>query len=159
MKLISLVKCQKVTSYGCLEKCINLAAKVFSETSNIDIQELRNEYREWFEFKDNIFIIAKLPSEEIIGFLRIIPKEISFSIGLINTAKFENIFVVPRNNIRNESVWVVDSQMELMNRSVSIIRYESEYAIINEGIEKGDRLLQSRLSSLINGQKVTFSLN
>ena len=71
----------------------------------------------------------------------------------------ENIFVVPRNNIRNESVWVVDSQMELMNRSVSIIRYESEYAIINEGIENGDRLLQSRLSSLINGQKVTFSLN
>ena len=71
----------------------------------------------------------------------------------------KKIFVLPRNTIRNESVWVVDSKMELMNRPVSIMRYESEYALVDEGIEEGDRLLQSRLSSLINGQKVTYRLN
>ena len=30
---------------------------------------------------------------------------------------------------------------------------------VSEGIEKGDRLLLSRLSSLINGQKVTYSID
>ena len=46
----------------------------------------------------------------------------------------------------------------LMNRPINVLRYENKFALIDEGIEKGDRLLTSRLSSLINGQKVTFSL-
>ena len=45
-----------------------------------------------------------------------------------------------------------------MNRPINVIRYENEFALVGEGIENGDRLLTSRLSSLINGQKVTFSL-
>jgi hypothetical protein len=48
--------------------------------------------------------------------------------------------------------------MELTNRAVDIVRFEGEFALIGEGIEKGDRLLKSRLSSLINGQKVTYTL-
>ena len=70
----------------------------------------------------------------------------------------DNTFILPRNNVRNESIWVVNSQMELMNRAVEIIRFEGEFALISEGVEEGDRLLQSRLSSLINGQKVTYTL-
>ena len=77
----------------------------------------------------------------------------------ISGIQIEKVFVMPRNNIRNESVWVVNSQMELMNRVVGVVRYENEYALIDEGIEKGDRLLQSRLSSLVNGQKVTYQIN
>ena len=77
----------------------------------------------------------------------------------ISGIQIEKVFVMPRNNIRNESVWVVNSQMELMNRVVGVVRYENEYALIDEGIEEGDRLLQSRLSSLINGQKVTYQIN
>ena len=72
--------------------------------------------------------------------------------------EMDNIFLLPRNNVRNESVWVVNSQMELTNRAVDIVRFEGEFALIGEGIEKGDRLLKSRLSSLINGQKVTYTL-
>ena len=106
--MISSVKCQKVSSTKCLEKCVNLAAKVFSETSGRDFQILLKENNEWFDLKDNIFIIAKLPSEEIIGFLRIVPKEISFSIGLINTAKFENIFIVPSFRGMNISRVLID---------------------------------------------------
>jgi hypothetical protein len=54
---------------------------------------------------------------------------------------------------------VVDSNLELKNRPVNVLRYENEYALVTEGIENGDRLLVSRLSSLINGQKVTYDLN
>ena len=49
--------------------------------------------------------------------------------------------------------------MELMSRPVSVLRYENEYALVDDGIEEGDRLLTSRLSSLINGQKVTYSID
>jgi len=79
--------------------------------------------------------------------------------AMISGTKVNEVFVIPRTNIRNESLWVVDSNMELMNRPVNVLRYENEYALVNEGIEKGDRLLLSRLSSLINGQKVTYSID
>ncbi|GIS53202.1 hypothetical protein Ct9H90mP29_02440 [bacterium] len=74
--------------------------------------------------------------------------------------KVNNVWVIPRNNIRNDFLWVVDSNMEnLKKRPVNVLRYENEYALVSEGIEKGDRLLLSRLSSLINGQKVTYSID
>ena len=79
--------------------------------------------------------------------------------AIISGMKINNVYVIPRNNIRNQSLWVVDSNRELMNRPVNVLRYESEYALVNEGIEPCDRLLLSRLSSLINGQKVTYSIN
>ncbi len=77
----------------------------------------------------------------------------------ISGMKINDVYVIPRNNIRNQSLWVVDLNMELMNRPVNVLRYENEFALISEGIEEGDRLLLSRLSSLINGQKVTYSIN
>ncbi len=79
--------------------------------------------------------------------------------ALITGTEINDVYVIPRNNIRNQSLWVVNSNMELINRPVSVLRYENEYALVNEGIEEGDRLLTSRLSSLINGQKVTYSIN
>ena len=77
----------------------------------------------------------------------------------ISGMKINDVYVIPRNNIRNQSLWVVDLNMELINRPVNVLRYENEFALINEGIVEGDRLLLSRLSSLINGQKVTYSIN
>ena len=79
--------------------------------------------------------------------------------AMISGTRVNEVYVIPRNNIRSESLWVVDSNMELMNRPVNVLRYENEYALVNEGIENGDRLLMSRLSSLINGQKVTYSID
>ena len=73
--------------------------------------------------------------------------------------EINEVYVIPRNNIRNQSLWVVDSNLELKNRPVNVLRYENEHALVTEGIENGDRLLVSRLSSLINGQKVTYDLN
>jgi len=70
-----------------------------------------------------------------------------------------DVVVLPRTAVRDEGVWVVDTSMILYNRPVDVLRYENEFALIGEGIEPGDRLLTSRLSSLVNGLKVTFELN
>ncbi len=48
--------------------------------------------------------------------------------------------------------------MTMQNRSVEVIRNESEFALIGEGFETGDKLLTSRVSSLVNGLKVTLKL-
>ena len=73
--------------------------------------------------------------------------------------EIRDVVVLPRAAVRDERVWVVDTSMILYNRPVEVLRYENEFALISEGIETGDRLLTSRLSSLVNGLKVTFDLN
>ena len=76
----------------------------------------------------------------------------------ISGIELNRISVLPRSSVRNESVWVVDKQMTMQNRSVEVIRNESEFALIGEGFETGDKLLTSRVSSLVNGLKVTLEL-
>ena len=73
--------------------------------------------------------------------------------------EIQDVVVLPRAAVRDERVWVVDTSLILYNRPVEVLRYENEFALIGEGIETGDRLLTSRLSSLVNGLKVTFDLN
>lgn len=76
----------------------------------------------------------------------------------ISGIELNKISVLPRSSVRNETVWVVDEQMTMQNRSVEVIRNESEFALIGEGFEIGDKLLTSRVSSLVNGLKVTLKL-
>ena len=77
----------------------------------------------------------------------------------ISGIDIENVTVLPRTAVRDSSVWIVDQELTLYKRSVETLRFENEFALIGEGLEKGDRLLTSRLSSLVNGLKVTFELN
>ena len=79
--------------------------------------------------------------------------------AIIYGINMNDVFVLPRTSVRDESVWVVSKNMKLANRLVEILRYENEFAIIGEGFENGDRLLNSRLSSLVNGIEVTFKLD
>lgn len=79
--------------------------------------------------------------------------------AIVYGLEINNVTILPRASVRNESVWVVDKDLKLYNRPVEIIRYESEFVLIGEGFENSDRLLTSRLSSLINGLQVTFELN
>ena len=79
--------------------------------------------------------------------------------AIIYGVEIPDVVVLPRTAVRDEGVWVVDTSMILYNRPVEVLRYENEFALIDEGIETGDRLLTSRLSSLVNGLKVTFDLN
>ena len=76
----------------------------------------------------------------------------------ISGVDLEGISVLPRSSVRNESVWVVDEQMLLQKRLVEVIRNESEFALVEEGFEFGDKLLTSRVSSLVSGLKVTLEL-
>jgi len=76
----------------------------------------------------------------------------------ISGIEISEISVLPRSSVRNESVWVVDNQMLMQNRSVEVLRNEGEFALIGEGFEPGDKLLTSRVSSLVNGLKVTLEL-
>jgi len=76
----------------------------------------------------------------------------------IKGVEISDAILTPRNMVRNESVWIVDKSMKLYNRPVEIIRYEKEFALIGEGLEPNDRLLTSRVSSLVNGLTVTFNL-
>jgi hypothetical protein len=48
--------------------------------------------------------------------------------------------------------------MLLQKRLVEVIRNESEFALVEEGFELGDKLLTSRVSSLVSGLKVTLEL-
>ena len=73
--------------------------------------------------------------------------------------ELNDITVIPRTSVRDESVWVVDQDLLLRNRPVEIIRYEDGFALIGEGFELGDRLLTSRMSSLVNGQQVKLDTN
>jgi len=77
----------------------------------------------------------------------------------ISGTELNDITVIPRTAVRDESVWVVDQDLRLRNRAVEIIRYEDAFALIGEGFEPGDRLLTSRMSSLVNGQQVNFDTN
>ena len=76
----------------------------------------------------------------------------------ISGIEISDISVLPRSSVRNESVWVVDNQMSMQNRSVDVLRNEDDFALIGEGFEPGDRLLTSRVSSLVNGLRVTLEL-
>ena len=76
----------------------------------------------------------------------------------ISGIEISDISVLPRSSVRNESVWVVDNQMSMQNRSVDVLRNEDDFALIGEGCEPGDRLLTSRVSSLVNGRRVTLEL-
>jgi RND family efflux transporter MFP subunit len=76
----------------------------------------------------------------------------------ISGIELNKVSVLPRSSVRNETVWVVDEAMTMQNRSVEIIRNESEFTLIGEGFEPGDKLLTSRVSSLVNGLKVTLKL-
>ena len=79
--------------------------------------------------------------------------------AIIYGIEIPDVVVIPRTAVRDGGVWVVDTSMILYNRPVEVLRYENEFALIDEGIETGDRLLTSRLSSLVNGLKVKFDLN
>ena len=51
----------------------------------------------------------------------------------ISGVDLEGISVLPRSSVRNESVWVVDKQM-YAKALVEVIRNESEFALVKEGL-------------------------
>jgi RND family efflux transporter MFP subunit len=72
----------------------------------------------------------------------------------IEGKSFNNIYVVPREKVRDGEVWVLNNEGILSKREVELLRYEKEKALISDGFEKGDKILLTRLDVLIEGMKL-----
>ncbi len=67
---------------------------------------------------------------------------------------FNNIYVIPREKVREGEVWVLNSEGILSKRDVSVLRYEKDKALISKGFEAGDKVLLTRLDVLVEGMKL-----
>ena len=53
----------------------------------------------------------------------------------IEGKSFNNIYVVPREKVRDGEVWVLNNEGILSKREVELLRYEKEKALISDGFE------------------------
>ena len=72
----------------------------------------------------------------------------------IEGRSFNDIFVIPREKVRDGKVWVLNSEGILSKREVSVLRYEKDKALISSGFEAGDKVLLTRLDVLVEGMKL-----
>ena len=72
----------------------------------------------------------------------------------IEGKSFNDIYVVPREKVRDGVVWVLNSEGILSKREVRLLRYEKDKALISDGFEKGDKILLTRLDVLVEGMKL-----
>ena len=82
----------------------------------------------------------------------------SLKVGMFMNAEisglnFSDIVGVPRYTIKDETIWVVQDK-RLRKRSVEVLRYEDEYALVKDGLNTMDKILTTRLSSYIDGMSV-----
>jgi len=88
------------------------------------------------------------------------PDRPPLSVGLyVNAAVtghlLENVIVVPRSVMRNANeLMVVDSDDRLRFRTVDILRLEPNRAIIQGGLEPGERVCLSAIDAPVNGMQV-----
>ena len=67
----------------------------------------------------------------------------------------DNIFVIPRAALRNNSmVWIVDDESLLRTRTVQVVRYERENVLVKDGVHDGDKLVLTNLSGAAAGMKL-----
>ena len=72
----------------------------------------------------------------------------------IEGRSFNNIYVIPREKVRDGEVWVLNTEGILSKREVNVLRYEKDKALISKGFEKGDKVLLTRLDVLVEGMKL-----
>ena len=68
----------------------------------------------------------------------------------------QNVFIIPRNTIRNSSqLMIVDQQSQINLRQVEIIWRDAEYAIIQNGLKEGEWLCITPVQYAVNGLLVS----
>lgn len=72
----------------------------------------------------------------------------------IEGRSFNDIYVIPREKVRDGEVWVLSNEGILSKREVSVLRYEKDKALISKGFEVGDKVLLTRLDVLVEGMKL-----
>ena len=64
------------------------------------------------------------------------------------------VIKIRRSLVRDNAIWIVDESNKLRKRNIIVWRYENNMAFIKQGIFFNDKLLTSRLSTLIDGMNV-----
>ena len=69
--------------------------------------------------------------------------------------KYNDIVIIPRSALRNENqVLIIDENNKLRFRAVEILKLESEEAYISAGIESGEKVCATTLTTVIEGMNV-----
>jgi len=75
--------------------------------------------------------------------------------ALIDGIILKDIFSIPAKAIsENNEVYIVNDDNELVSRQLSILKKYSDFAIVKDGLQAGERIVISKLSSASNGIKV-----
>ena len=99
-----------------------------------------------------ISLVAAVPVTENIEIAN------SLKVGMFMNAEisglnYSSIIIVPRYTVKDETIWVVQDK-KLRRKSVEVLRYEDDFALIKDGLEAMDKVLTTRLSYYIDGMSV-----
>lgn len=66
--------------------------------------------------------------------------------------EISNVFAIPRGALHdNDTVWIVDADNKLQIHEVDIVRRELDEVLVRSGLQTGDRLILTNLSSAAKG--------
>lgn len=73
----------------------------------------------------------------------------------IHSKSFDNIAVIPSHALRgNDQVWLLDKQQKLAFKKVHVLYRDKDKVYINQGLENGDQLITSAITSPIEGMSL-----
>ncbi len=79
--------------------------------------------------------------------------DVNFHCGTLH-----NVYALKRDLIRNnETVWVMDKNSRLEIKKVNVIRYQRDTAIVDRGIEPGDRIVTTSITGAADGMLLRTS--
>ena len=77
--------------------------------------------------------------------------------ALIQGKELQNLFVLPQNAINaTRQVLVVDDQQHLHIRHLEVLRNEPERILVNQGLNRGEKIVVSGIQVPVEGMKVRF---
>jgi multidrug efflux pump subunit AcrA (membrane-fusion protein) len=73
----------------------------------------------------------------------------------IKGKELKNVFVIPRITLRdNATIWVMGNDNKLSIKNVNPVRIEKDIAVIDSGLEAGDRIIVTNISGAANGMQL-----
>lgn len=80
--------------------------------------------------------------------------------ALIEGQVLDNVFVIPRAALREErEVLVIDENSEIQRRQVNVVWSDSQVAAINDGLNEGDVLVVTPMSTVADGTPVRATID
>lgn len=114
------------------------------------------------EYNRLLYVIAQIPDPYAIDVAQ--PNRPPLTAGnfveaQIDGRSFENIFVVPRQALRQGAqVWTVNSESRLQRKPVDILYKGKDVVYVKGGLADGDNVVLSQLDIAVEGMKVRSSI-